>query len=429
MLPKFSVGSNEEQARNLVIEGDNLQAMVTLYRERGQVDLILTDPPFNTGNDFRYNDKWEDDPNDPGLGEFVSPDDGARHTKWIRFMWPRLQMMKAMLKPSGVLAVCIDQRELFHLGQMLDELFLEKNRLAIINWQRSYSRTNDAMHVATTTEYVVVYARDALRAKTGLIPKERTSRNGARNLDLDPEPWVDAPATASNARLHKSMVYGIQSPFTGEVLYPPIGSAWRLGQARNLEYLRGWGCRYELRDLNDAEVRARVIGIRREEVPDVQGIVLGEPTATALAKAQETLARGVWPHFYFLKDGLGRPRIKKMTSTMKQGEVPATFWASETFEPPEELGSVSWAHAESGHSQQGVDELTAIVGEGHEFKTVKPLKLMQKIIDLWCPAEGLVLDPFAGTGTTAHELLSILVEKPSSKSSEMSYAAAPSVAG
>jgi adenine-specific DNA-methyltransferase len=70
-IKSLSVGTDEAQAANTLIEGDNLQAMATLYRERGQIDLILTDPPYNTGNDFRYNDKWETDPNDPGMGEFV----------------------------------------------------------------------------------------------------------------------------------------------------------------------------------------------------------------------------------------------------------------------------------------------------------------------------------------------------------------------
>jgi len=133
-IKALSVGDAASQAANLLIEGDNLQAMATLYRERGQVDLILTDPPYNTGNDFRYNDRWEEDPNDPGMGDLVSADDGARHTKWMRFMWPRLQMMRSMLKPGGVFAICIDYRELFHLGEMLDEVFGESNRLAIINW-------------------------------------------------------------------------------------------------------------------------------------------------------------------------------------------------------------------------------------------------------------------------------------------------------
>src|SRR6478735_7790092 len=70
------VGSPEAQSQNLIIEGENLQAMVTLYKYRGQIDLILTDPPYNTGNDFRYNDKWDKDPNDPDLGELVPRDDG-----------------------------------------------------------------------------------------------------------------------------------------------------------------------------------------------------------------------------------------------------------------------------------------------------------------------------------------------------------------
>lgn len=166
-ISKYGAGTEEDRARNLLIEGDNLQALTTLYKERGQVDLIIADPPYNTGNDFRYNDRWDADPNDPGLGDLVGPDDPARHTKWMKFMYPRLQLMKSMLKPGGVLAICIDQRELFHLGQMLDErtLFGEQNRLAIINWQKSYSPRSDKSHVSTATEYVLVYAKDEERER------------------------------------------------------------------------------------------------------------------------------------------------------------------------------------------------------------------------------------------------------------------------
>jgi len=147
-----------------VTEGENLQAMVTMYRDRGQVDLIVTDPPYNTGRDFRYNDRWEDDPNDPDLGELVTEEDGARHTKWMKFMYPRLRIMRDLLKPQGVLAIFIDHRELFRLGQMLDEIF-RGNRIAIINWQRSYTPRNDSGHISTSTEYVLVYAKDVDRAE------------------------------------------------------------------------------------------------------------------------------------------------------------------------------------------------------------------------------------------------------------------------
>jgi adenine-specific DNA-methyltransferase len=65
----------------MLIEGENLHALVSLYKYRGQVDLVLTDPPYNTGLDFRYNDGWDEDPNDPGLGNLVPADDGSRHSK------------------------------------------------------------------------------------------------------------------------------------------------------------------------------------------------------------------------------------------------------------------------------------------------------------------------------------------------------------
>jgi len=134
IVKKLCIGTEEDQARNLIIEGENLQAMVTLYKERGQVDLILTDPPYNTGQSFRYNDRWDIDPDDPDLGQIVKKEDGSRHTKWMKAMLPRLNMMRAMLKPSGILAICIDDNELFHLGMILDEIFGEENRIAIINW-------------------------------------------------------------------------------------------------------------------------------------------------------------------------------------------------------------------------------------------------------------------------------------------------------
>lgn len=402
-IEKYSAGPEEDRARNLLIEGDNLQALVTLYKERGQVDLVLTDPPYNTGNDFRYNDKWDEDPNDPGLGDLVGDEDRARHTKWMKFMFPRLQMMRSMLKPTGVLAICIDYRELFHLGQMLDELFGEKNRLGIINWQRTYSKQNDSGHLATVTEYVLVYAMDAERAKTALLFKNRVG-DAANNPDADPLPWTDGPATASNAKAHKSMVYGIQSPFTGEILYPPRGSAWRNEQAWILKQLRGWNVGYALRDLDDLSTRAKLIGVTEKATPFVKGIALSEPVESARTKAEALLASGVWPEFYFLRGGKGKPRIKKHLQRMKQGEVATTYWASDDMEWGED---VSWPHPVSGHSEQGVKELTAVVGEGHEFKTVKPLKLFSKILRLWCPPEGLVLDPFAGSGTTGHAVLAL----------------------
>jgi adenine-specific DNA-methyltransferase len=407
-VKKYCAGSDEDQARNVLIEGDNLQAMATLFRERGQVDLILTDPPYNTGHDWRYNDRWEDDPNDPGIGEWVNADDGDRHTKWMRFMWPRLRMMKEMLRPSGVLAICIDYREMFRLGQMLDELFGEANRLGIINWQKSYAPRGDNRHLSSATEYVLVYAKDEEHAKTGLLPRSEAMDARYKSPDGDPRVWKSGDASATGGRTHPGMVFGIQSPFTGEPFYPPTGNHWRDEQKQILDWLNQWGCEYELKDLNDEEKRARIMGVRVEEAPAVNGIALKTPLTKARKAAEKVLKVGPWPRIYFGKTGQGRPQRKNYLEDVKQGKVPMTFWADEDFrDDPLATGSVSWTHDVSGHSQTGINELDAMVGDDHGFETVKPLRLFERIIQIWCPPDGLVLDAFAGSGTLGHAVLDL----------------------
>jgi len=99
--------------------------------------------------------------------------------------------------------------------------------------------------------------------------------------------------------------------------------------------------------------------------------------------------------------------MKRYLSQVKSGKVPLTFWADENYDELFKLDCQSWEHAESGHSQTGINELDYIVGKGHNFTTVKPLKLFEKIIQLWCPPNGIILDPYAGSGTTAHAVLEL----------------------
>jgi adenine-specific DNA-methyltransferase len=405
-IKKYSAGSEEEQARNLVVEGDNLQAMATLFRERGQVDLILTDPPYNTGNDWRYNDRWEDDPNDPGLGDWVSGDDGARHTKWMRFMWPRLQMMKSMLKPGGgVLAICIDHRELFRLGQMLDELFGYDNRIGIINWQKNYTSRNDNQHISTATEYILIYARDVDRAKTNLLPRSDEANARYTNPDGDPKgPWASNAPHAPSADTHAGMVYAIQSPFTGKLHYPPERRCWAVERATLKSWLEDWGNKYVLVELDDGRAKALLL----KGSPDPRTV--DDPStldavAAARARAAARLDAGALPTLFFTKNGQGGPRRKTYLEEVRKGVVPLSYWADEDFDEPLAVGATSWDHEQSGHNQTGIHELDAVVGPGHGFQTVKPLKLFRKVIQLWCAPDGLVLDPFAGSGTTGHAAL------------------------
>lgn len=413
-IAKYGAGTDVERAKNLLIEGDNLQALATLYKERGNVDLILTDPPYNTGGDWRYNDKWDEDPNDPGVGEVVREDDRARHTKWMKFMYPRLLLMKQMLKPGGVLAICIDHRELFHLGQMLDELFGEKNRLAIINWQKTTSPKNQDQGVSTATEYVLVYARDEERVRTGKLPHSEKTASGYVNPDLDAKgAWAPTDSTLMGASTHPGQVYGIQNPFTGRLHYPQEGRCWRNERSKMRAAVEEWGVEYEDQEVGDGLRPALLLkGARNPLQSDYAADpVVIQAQAVALARR----GQGQWPRSFWRNDqkrraGHGELRFKTYLADVLGGVVPTTFWASEDdFEAPL-IGTTSWAHPESGTSEVGVKELSAVVGRGHGFDTVKPLQLMRKIITLWCPPNGLVVDAFAGSGTTGHAVLQLNAE-------------------
>lgn len=408
--------NDNNQANNIIIDGENLQAMVTLYKYKGQIDLIVTDPPYNTGKDFRYNDKWDTDPNDPELGETVTLEDGSRHTKWMKFMLPRIQMMKSMLKPNGLLAICIDEREFFHLGMLLNEVFGEENRIGIINWQKAYAPKNDSTHLSSATEYILVYAKNKERSKTNLLDRTDEMNAKYKNPDNDPEGlWRDDNPSAST-RAERDR-YAIQSPFTGALHYP--GSRSWIHPKYNMKlFLEAWGSKYIEKDLGDGRAKALVIkdapipAIPLEQNIDNNPVVgfngeLDEKIKKAEKKAIKIRDTKTMPLLYFLKSGYGRPAIKRYMKYVKQGKVPLTYWSNDDYDNLFELGCQSFNYEESGHSQTGIRELDYILGKGHNFQTVKPLKLIEKIIQLWCPSNGIVLDPFAGSGTTGHAILEL----------------------
>lgn len=188
------------------------------------------------------------------------------------------------------------------------------------------------------------------------------------------------------------------------------------------EHLEFWGSTYESRNIDDGRAKALVIKgapiphISKEQNLDNDPVVEGESIYNniiiqmAREKAEAIRDTQVWPIFHFWRNGYGRPVVKRYLGEVKKGKVALTYWADEEYEEILEIGSQSWNHEESGHSQAGINELDAIVGKGHGFDTVKPLKLFKKIIQLWCPAKGLVLDPYAGSGTTGHAILELNYE-------------------
>ena len=384
VLAEAGAGDAAGRGGNELWDGDNLSAMVSLYRRRGTVDLVLTDPPYNTGEDLRYRDRWDEER-------------GDRHGAWLRFMTLRLQLMKAMLRPGGVAAVCIDHRELYRLGLLMDGIFGEENRLAIVNWQKSAAPRPDNRHVSTATEYVLVYARDAAKALT--LPLGRSALDNRRYSNPDRDPGGDWREGNLTARAYAAKDdYGIQSPFTGAVHYPAGHGAWRHPKRNVAAWLAQWGADYEERDIGDGRRPALMVG----------GASPGAIPAAVAGRARARLAGPHWPFLWFGRDGGGRPRVKTYLAGIRRGKVPVTWWADAD-------ASVSWGYRELGRSSDGVGELNAIVGPGHGFATVKPLKLFARLVRLWCPPDGLVLDPFAGSGTTGHAVLGLNAETGSAR--------------
>ena len=404
IIKKLSAGEEKAQSENEIWDGENLSAMVTLYKYRGQIDLILTDPPYNTGEDFRYNDKWDKDPNDPDLGELVPKDDGSRHSKWLRFMTPRIWMMREMLKPGGVIAICIDHRELFRLGMLMDEIFREENRLAVINWQKTTPK-NQSTHVSITTEYVLVYAKSAAMARSGEVERSALANARFDNPDKDElGDWKQGDLTGKGRS--KTGDYAMQSPFTG-IFHTPGNRHWANKRGQMKAWLEEWGVGYEDFDLKDGRGSALALkGWSKAKTKDEKATLI----KVACGKATRRLKQLNWPPLYWGMDGEQKPVSKQHKALVKQGAVPTSFWLDDD-EGPVELDAVSWLRTMSGRSRDGVEELDQIVGKGHGFDTVKPLKLFKKLIQIWCRRDGIVLDPFAGSGTTGQAVIELNKER------------------
>ena len=253
---------------------------------------------------------------------------------------------------------------------------------------------------------MLVYAKNVERAKTSLLP--RTEEMDARYLspDGDNEVWKPGDLTAPGAETHPGMLYAVQSPFTGLLHYPSDGRCWGSEKRRMKAWLQAWGSQYVERDLKDGKAKALVI--KGAPLPGEARFKPGHPELEkARLEAERIRAAGNWPVAHWRDEGQGTFGMKKYLKDVKQGIVPTTYWSQDDYDEPLEVGSTSWEHTQSGHSQAGINELSAIMGRNHSFDTVKPLRLFKKIIQIWCSPSGIVLDPFAGSGTTGHAVLDL----------------------
>lgn len=393
---KGVLDSHGSDCGNMVIHGDNLEALKALLPEyEGKVDCVYIDPPYNTGNEgWVYNDNV----NDPRIRKWLNQavgkegEDFCRHDKWLCMMYPRLQLLRKLLAPTGAIFISIDDTELANLRLVCDEIFSPSCFVADISWQRNYSTRNDSKGIPAEVEHMLVYSK-APDWQPRKLPRTAEMDSKYKNPDNDVMPWTSSDAFAPGAATHQGMVYAIQHPFTGELLYPYNGACWRYQQDQMLDYMNGW-CPYILKELDDAERRAEVCGVDASEVREgVKGIVLAQSVEESRAMASAIQETGPWPRFYFTRNGRGGIRRKTYIDSVG-GRLPTNYWP----------------YTEVGHTDEAKKEIKTIFGGRMPFDTPKPTRLIERVLQVAANDEALVLDSFAGSGTTAHAVLRLNAE-------------------
>lgn len=258
--PEESV--NWENTENLYIEGDNLEVLKLLQESYlGKVKMIYIDPPYNTGNDFIYNDDFKvsneeyaeesGEYDEDGNRMFKNTDSNGRfHSDWCSMIYSRLLVAKNLLREDGVIVISMDDSEIDALKNICNEIFGEKNLVSEIPWQSRASIQNDT-DFSVNHEYICVYAKN--RRQTNRRLKENNkdiwykkesfvcrplpmNDNDFSNPDSDPRGiWKADPFDAPNVR--PNLTYEIKNPNTGEVHLPPNGRHWRMSEDRYKEEL------------------------------------------------------------------------------------------------------------------------------------------------------------------------------------------------
>lgn len=336
------LGKGEEPSLlgNVIIEGDNLAALKSLLpTHAGKVKCVYIDPPYNTGNEgWVYNDNLTQPQFKEWIGKVVGneAEDACRHDKWCCMMYPRLQLLRELLRDDGAIFISIDDNEVHHLRMMMDEIFGSENHVATFVWQKRYSRDNRPA-VGTVHEYIVTYSKVEGRfaeVRNKLRPSDESTAV-YRNPNKDPQGrWRPIPMTAQGRR--KNQMYAIRTP-AGVIHHPPEGRCWS---------------------------------------------ILEDEYEKLLA------AKRIW----FGKDQRGQPNIIRYLSEV-EGFVPWTWLP----------------HEEVGHTDEAKKELFDFFAKDDVFDSPKPTRLVRRLLEIYTSSDGedIVLDSFAGSGTTGHAVLTL----------------------
>ncbi|ROZ56309.1 site-specific DNA-methyltransferase [Rhodococcus sp. WS1] len=361
----------EPTVDNLLITGDAMHALDALAKTpewaakyRGKVKLVYIDPPFNTGQ------------------AFTQYEDNIEHSIWLTMLRDRLRQIKPLLSKDGSVWVHLDHVEVHRCRSVMDEILGSDNFAAEVAWQKADSTRNDAKTLSVDHDTLLVY-----RASPEWSPNRlpRTAESDARfsSPDRDPQPWFDDNPTAPGAKTHQGMVYAIEHPMTGERVYPARGRCWWTQQSQILEIMNEYAP-YELRDLGDVHKRAELCGVKPDDVrQNVMAVALTVPLAEARVRARERYDQGEWPQILLRSGGEGG--LGRKAYVPNKGLVASTWWTNDLV----------------GHNREAKAEVKAIFPNLNAFATPKPERLLERVIQIGSDPGDIVLDCFAGSGTTA----------------------------
>lgn len=337
-----------DKTENLYIEGDNLDALKLLQETYlGKVKMIYIDPPYNTGNDFIYEDDFAQSADEYLANSGQFDEDGNRlvqktesngrfHTDWLNMMYPRLKLAKDLLSNDGVIFISIDDNELYNLKKMCDEIFGVSNFFACISWHKNYASANDVKAFSTVLDYILVYRKSEAFTRN-LLPRTE-KQNSLYKYDSNDGKGRWRPDNLSVKTYSANYDYEIVNPNTGASYYPPKGRCW----VTNKETVQKW--------IDEGRV-------------------------------------------FFGQDGKGAPQLKRYLSEVQQGVVPTTYWS----------------YDDCGHNDEARKEIKTLF-EKPPFDTPKPTRLIKQILTIGTYSNSIVLDFFSGSATTAHAVMQLNAE-------------------
>jgi adenine-specific DNA-methyltransferase len=308
-------------------------------------------------------------------------------------MYPRLKLLQKLLSDDGAIFISIDNNEVTNLRFICNEIFGLNNFVSCIAWQRTYSPRNDSKGIPSETDWMLAYSKRPLWNPKKL---NRTANMDARysNPDGDPRLWKSGDATAPGAITHTGMVYAIQHPITGKMLYPPNNRCWTFGQEQMLAIMREWA-EYELRPIDDFEKRYAICGGSREKVPPtINAILLVKPFEEVREDTKKRCEAGGWPILYFTSKGKNKGN----------GGIACKRYLDEV---EDRIVTNFWQYTEVGHTDEASKELKAIFSGNAPFDTPKPTRLLERVVAISSEKNSIIIDSFAGSGTTAHAVLNL----------------------